>query len=208
MAPAPILGGMMLALATAGLVVNLLVLWLLHGGDKANLNVRGAFLHVLGDLLGSVAAILASLVILATGWTPVDPLLSILVALLVLRGAWRLVAEAGHILLEGAPSGLDVRTIGPDLVNNVPGVVDIHHVHAWSLTPAKSLLTLHARLAALEPAEPARSAIKARLRDRFGVDHATVEIEHQPCPDGEVCPTPAHDDHRHGEAADLPPPGA
>src|SRR3954463_5576422 len=144
--PGPVLGGAMLAIAALGLLANAAVFAILHGGDRENLNVRGAILHVLGDMLGSVGAILAAGIILLTGWTPADPILSVLVSLLVLRAAWRIVAEASHILLEGAPAGLDVRTIGPDLVENVPGVADVHHVHAWSLTQKKPLVTLHARL--------------------------------------------------------------
>jgi cobalt-zinc-cadmium efflux system protein len=192
-APGEVLGGPMLAVAAAGLLVNVGAFAILHGGDRESLNVRGAVLHVMGDLLGSVAAIAAALVILATGWTPVDPLLSVLVGLLILRSAWRLVAEAGHILLEGAPAGLDVGAIGPDLVANVPGVAEVHHVHAWSLTEKRPLVTLHARLGT-PPHEgvegSARAAVKARLRERFGIGHATVEIERHDeadCADGRGC---------------------
>jgi cobalt-zinc-cadmium efflux system protein len=180
LSPGEVLGGPMLAVAVAGLLVNLGAFAILHGGDRESLNVRGAVLHVLGDLLGSAAAIAAALVILATGWTPVDPLLSALVGLLILRSAWRLVAEAGHILLEGAPAGLDVGEIGPDLVANVPGVAEVHHVHAWSLTERRPLVTLHARLDAPPQAGAegrTRAAVKERLRERFGIGHATVEIE-------------------------------
>src|SRR4051794_9209094 len=182
--PEPVLGGAMLAIAGLGLLVNAAVFAIPHGGDRENLNVRGAILHVLGDMLGSVAAILAAGIILAAGWTPADPILSVLVSLLVLRAAWRIVAEAGHILLEGAPAGLDVRTIGPDLVENVPGVADIHHVHAWSLTQKKPLVTLHARLEEPHGSQATLTAIKARLRERFGIGHATVEMEQDGCADG------------------------
>ena len=95
---------------------------LLQGADRDNLNIRGAAIHVLGDLLGSVAALAAGAVILFTGWTPIDPLLSILVALIIVKSGWQVVADAGHILLEGAPGELDTRAIGPDLVANVAGV--------------------------------------------------------------------------------------
>jgi cobalt-zinc-cadmium efflux system protein len=192
--PGEVLGGPMLAVAAAGLLVNLAAFAILHGGDRASLNLRGAVLHVLGDLLGSAAAIVAALVVLATGWTPVDPLLSVLVGLLVLRSAWRLVAESGHILLEGAPAGLDVGAIGPDLVAHVPGVAEVHHVHAWSLTEKRPLVTLHARMEG-PPHDGGgegrtRAAVKARLRERFGIGHATVEIERHDdadCGDGRGC---------------------
>ena len=179
-APAEVLGGPMLAVAVAGLVVNIAAFLVLHGADRDSLNVRGAMLHVLGDLLGSAAAIVAALVILWTGWTPIDPLLSVLVAVLILRSAWFLVGESGHILLEAAPKGLDVRALKDDLVAAIPGVEDVHHVHAWSLTEDKRMVTLHARVAeTVGAADAARisAAIKARLRDHYHIDHATVEVE-------------------------------
>jgi cobalt-zinc-cadmium efflux system protein len=109
-------------------------------------------LHVLGDLLGSAAAIAAALVILTTGWTPIDPLLSVLVAILILRSARFLIAESGHILLEAAPRGLDVRELEADLVANVPGVTGVHHIHAWSLSEDKRMATLHVQAADLSDA--------------------------------------------------------
>jgi len=103
LSPSMVMGQTMLIVAAAGLVINIIVFFVLHGGDQENLNMRGAALHVLGDLLGSVAAITAALVILYTGWMPIDPILSIGVALLIFRSAWHLVKRSGHILLEGAP---------------------------------------------------------------------------------------------------------
>jgi cobalt-zinc-cadmium efflux system protein len=184
--PTQVLGGPMLVVAILGLAVNVAAFLVLHGAERENLNVRGAILHVLGDLLGSAAAIVAAVVILWTGWTPIDPLLSVLVACIILRSAWFLVRESGHILLEGAPDHLDVDQISADLVAAVPGVQDVHHVHAWSLTPDRPMLTLHARIADLGDSEHITHAIKARLRERFGVDHVTVQIERVPCV-GEAC---------------------
>ena len=115
-------GGIMVIVAVLGLLVNVAAFFLLRGADRENLNVRGAFIHVLGDLLGSVAALVAGAVILLTGWTPIDPLLSILVAAIIVRSGWQVVADSGHILLEGAPGELDTRAIGPDLVAHVKGV--------------------------------------------------------------------------------------
>lgn len=179
--PGEVLGGPMLAVAVAGLAVNVAAFLVLHGAERENLNVKGAMLHVLGDLLGSAAAIVAAVVILWTGWTPIDPLLSVLVALLILRSAWFLVRESGHILLEAAPRDLDVRAVQADLTAAVPGVVDVHHVHAWSLTEDKRMATLHVRAADGTDAARLSAAVKARLRERFGIAHATVEVE------GEVC---------------------
>jgi cobalt-zinc-cadmium efflux system protein len=181
--PTEVLAGPMLAIAVIGLLVNLLSFRILHGAERDNVNIKGALLHVMGDLLGSVAAIAAALVILWTGWTPIDPLLSALVAILILRGAWFLVRETGHILLEGAPANLDVRALRADLMAAVPGVEDIHHVHAWSLTQDKPMVTLHARIADVQGGDRIASAIKAVLQKRYGVDHATVDIECDACAD-------------------------
>ena len=180
-----ILGGVMIWVALAGLIINIGVFRLLSGGDSHDLNIRAATLHVIGDLLGSVAALAAGAVIYLTGWTPIDPLLSVLVALIILRSAWKVVAETGHILLEGTPAGIDNRAIAADLVGAVPGVLDVHHVHAWSITEARAMLTLHARVADAAAPEEMAAAIKRRLSERFSISHATVEIEHEACADGQ-----------------------
>ena len=181
--PVQVLGGPMLLIASLGLVVNIAAYFALHGADRDNLNVRGAMLHVLGDMAGSAAAILAALIIIWTGWTPVDVLLSMLVAVLILRSAWGVVAESGRILIEAAPKGLDVRALARDLEANVPGVENVHHVHAWSLTEARPMVTLHAKIGDEREAYRIVAGVKQRLRLRFGVVHATVEIECEECAD-------------------------
>jgi cobalt-zinc-cadmium efflux system protein len=181
--PQPVAGGIMMVVGAAGLVVNLFAFGLLHGADRENLNVKSAAIHVLGDLLGSVAALAAGAVILLTGWTPIDPLLSILVAVIVLRSGWKVVEASGHILLEGAPHELDTRHIEPDLVANVPGVISVHHVHVWSITQERQMVTLHACVDEGLEGDRMVQAIKERLHTRFGLDHATVEIEHGLCAD-------------------------
>jgi len=181
--PVQVLGGPMLVIASLGLIVNVAAYFALHGADRDNLNIRGAMLHVLGDMAGSAAAILAALIIIWTGWTPIDALLSMLVALLILRSAWGVVAESGRILIEAAPKGLDVRTLARDLEANVPGVENVHHVHAWSLTEARPMVTLHAKIGDQQEAYRIVAAVKQRLRLRFGVVHATVEIECEECAD-------------------------
>jgi cobalt-zinc-cadmium efflux system protein len=184
--PHPVAGGIMVVVAMLGLLVNIAAFALLHGADRENLNVRGATVHVLGDLLGSVAALVAGAVIVFTGWTPIDPLLSVLVALIILRSGWKVVAESGHILLEGAPAELDTRRIGPDLVANVPGVVGVHHVHVWSITQERRMVTLHACVDKGLSGDRMVKAIKERLHSKFGLDHATIEIEHGVCADAKA----------------------
>ena len=195
----------MMAVAVAGLVVNIGVFLVLHGADRENLNIRGAVLHVLGDLLGSVAAIIAAIVILWTGWTPIDPILSVLVSVIILVSAWRLVRDAGHVLLEGTPGDVDITKVEPHLVATVPGLREIHHVHAWSITPERTVATLHACIAEAADGTSVVRAIKTELRQRFAIHHATVEIEHG------ICADDGHD--HHGEAAasapcHAPAPGA
>lgn len=185
--PVEVLGGAMLAVAALGLLVNAGAFALLHGGSRGNLNIRGALLHVAGDMLGSVAAILAAGVILWTGWTPIDPILSVLVALLILRSAWALASEAWHILMEGTPEGVDARALAADLAAGVPGVLEVSHVHLWSLTPDRPLVTLDARIAPGADHEVVLQALRARLAGTHGLPHATIEVSQRP-EDPQPCP--------------------
>ncbi|WP_044436642.1 cation diffusion facilitator family transporter [Skermanella aerolata] len=178
--PVEVLGGQMLIVATLGLLVNIAAFWILHRGGAENLNVRGATLHVLGDMLGSVGAIAAALIILWTGWTPIDPILSVVVVLLILRGAWRVTKESGHILLEGAPYGIDATRIDAAL-KDVPGVTDVHHIHAWSLTNERQMVTLHAVIDESADQNGTVVAINNVLHARFGIDHVTVQVERGVC---------------------------
>ncbi|MBB3996495.1 cation diffusion facilitator family transporter [Aureimonas pseudogalii] len=207
--PVEVLGGTMLAVALGGLLVNVVAFFVLHGGDREDLNMRGALLHVMGDLLGSVAAIVASLVILWTGWTPIDPILSVFVCLLILGNAYRLIRESGHILLEGAPADVEAGTIESRLAG-ISGLAGIHHVHVWMLTPKRRAATLHASLHDEADGTAVVRAIKSELRASFAIVHATVEVERV----GDCADASAHDDHDH--AADAargsaclhsPPPG-
>lgn len=181
--PLEILGGLMLAVAGVGLAVNLIAFAILHGGNRENLNVRGALLHVLGDLLGSLAAIVAAIVIIVTDWTPIDPILSIAVALLILRSALALVRQSAHVLLEGTPSEFDVSRLKTELVKRVPEVDDVHHVHVWTLASGKLVMTLHAHVRADVYGEHVLRTIVSLCREHFGVDHVTVQIEHGRCAD-------------------------
>lgn len=180
---AHVVGGIMVVIGMAGLLVNVVAFLLLRGADRENLNVRGAAVHILGDLLGSVAALIAGGVILATGWTPIDPLLSIVVALIILRSGWFVVTESAHILLEGAPQELDTRDIAPDLVANVAGVKDVHHIHVWSITQSRRMATLHAVINDATQIDDAVMGVKSRLKEKFNLDHATVEVECRRCTD-------------------------
>lgn len=182
--PRDVLGETMLLIAAIGLVVNLISFIVLHTGDRENLNIRGAALHVAGDLLGSVAAIVAAIVIIYTGWTPIDPILSLAVAGLILKSAWALVKRSGHVLLEGAPDWLNVEVMQEHIVDAVPSVSGIHHVHVWGLTPQQLMLTMHVSLG--EPVSSQSELIrrvKAVLKKEYGIGHSTIEVEVDGCAD-------------------------
>lgn len=178
--PLQVQGGVVMLIAALGLAVNLIAFAILSGGEQ-NLNVRGALAHVLGDLLGSVAALVAGALIWWKGWMVADPLLSVFVALLMLRTGWSVARQSAHVLLEGAPEGLDESAIVAAVENGVPAVASVHHVHAWSLSDEKPVVTLHATLQADAGRDAALLAIQAVLEKRFGIQHSTIQIEESPC---------------------------
>ena len=190
--PQDVIGATMLIVASAGLVVNIVAFAILHTGDRANLNIRGAALHVAGDLLGSVAAIVAAIVIIHTGWMAIDPLLSVAVALLILKSAWALLRHSGHVLLEGAPDWLDVADMQAQLMAALPSVAGIHHVHVWGLTPEDLMLTMHVRLSE-SPGNPTDviREVKAVLKQQYGIAHSTIEIEFDDCADHSGASSPS-----------------
>ena len=181
--PQPVLGGPMLAVALAGLAVNVIAFFVLRHADHDDLNLRAALLHVVGDILGSIAAIAAAAVILATGWTPIDPLLSVLITLLILRVALDLVKRSAHILMEGAPEGFIEEELKADLLREVPGVAGVHHVHAWVLSSERTVATLHLLVQPGADATATVEAVKRRLREHHGIGHSTVQVEAGECPD-------------------------
>ena len=183
MDPGEILAGTMLTVAIGGLLVNLVAFRILHGGNQGDLNIQGAALHVLGDLLGSVAAIVAASIIMMTNWTPIDPLLSLFVAALVLRSAWILLKKSGHILLEGTPDTIEKQQLIARVTEAIDGVTGIHHVHIWSLSAEQRLLTLHAELRDGAHQPRVLREIKALLQSEFGVTHSTIEIDIGECAD-------------------------
>jgi len=192
--PVEVIGGIMLVIAGLGLVVNLLAFYILHGAGGKDLNVRAALLHVLGDLLGSVAAISAAVIILGTGWMPIDPILSLFVALLILRSAWMVVKESTHILLEGTPQDIDIEILQTAIIDAIPCVRDVHHVHVWSLTPEHPLLTLHVNVDPDADSTQVLQRIKQVLQDRFQIHHSTIQVEPAHCVDEHTGTTAsAHD---------------
>jgi cation diffusion facilitator family transporter len=178
--PPDVDSGLMLVVAGIGLVVNVMALSVLHQGRDASLNVRGAYLEVLADALGSVAVIAAALVIVATGWTPADTVASLVIGCLVLPRAWRLLAEALDVLLEAAPRGVDLADVRTHILG-VDGVVGVHDLHAWTITSGLPVLSAHVVITeqALEAGHGGRvlDALCACLGDHFDVEHCTFQLE-------------------------------
>ena len=189
----------MLVIAVSGLVVNTGAFFLLHGADHDNLNIRGAMLHVIGDMLASLAAVVAAIVILfKPGWIAVDPILSVVASALILRGAILLVRRSWHVLMEATPEGVNTAEIAETL-ERLDGVADIHHLHAWSLVPGKTLITLHAQVAPGHTHDDVLGRIKQMLAERFHIDHSTIQIEGACADDQDHRDQGKPDGHGHGD---------
>ena len=173
--PVPIRPGILLGVAGAGLVVNLIALRILHAAHDHNLNTRGAYLHIMGDLLGSVAAIVAGGVIWLTGWTPADPILSIGVAVLILIGGWRLVRESTDILLEAVPAGVSMADVERRMLE-VPGVEAVHDLHVWTVTSGMVAMSGHAVVPELERHPAALEGIRSAMQ-ALRIGHVTIQLE-------------------------------
>lgn len=174
-APEPVQGGTVLVVAGIGLCVNLLVAWSLSR-DKESLNTRAALVHVLGDLLGSVAALIAGGVIMLTGWMQIDPILSLLVSLLILKSTIAVLRESFHHLMEGVPDSADYAQIGADLAE-VPGVLSVHDLHVWEMSPGQPALIGHLEIHDLHAWPEILQAVKAMLLQKHGIDHITLQAE-------------------------------
>jgi cobalt-zinc-cadmium efflux system protein len=173
--PQPVIGEAVSVAAAIGLVLNIGVAWLLSRGER-NLNTRAALLHVLGDLLGSVAALLSGIVIAFTGWTPIDPLLSLGIGALIVVSSLRLLREALHGLMEGTPFTLAPEAVGRALAT-VPGVTSVHDLHIWSVASEQTLLSAHLVVRDLRQWEAVLDACHALLAERFAIEHATLQPE-------------------------------
>lgn len=161
--------------AALGLLINIGVAWLLFRGEQ-NLNTRAALLHVMGDLLGSVAALIAGVVIVFTGWTPIDPLLSLVIGALILVSSLRLLRQALHGIMEGVPLHLSLEEIGREMAG-VPGVISVHDLHVWSVTSEDIMLSAHLTVADLGRWEGILAESRKLLHERFGIDHVTLQPE-------------------------------
>jgi cobalt-zinc-cadmium efflux system protein len=177
--PVEVEGGLVLAVALIGIPVNLAATWTLSQADRRSVNVEGAFQHVLTDLYAFIATAIAAAVILATGFDRADPIAALVVAALMLRSAYGLLRSSGRIFLEAAPEGVDPDEIGMALAG-APTVVSVHDLHVWEVTSGFPALSAHVVVGADEDCHATRARLEELLRDRFGIDHSTLQVEHEP----------------------------
>lgn len=180
-APAEVATGGMLLVAVLGLLVNLVSMRLLKAGAGESLNVRGAYLEVWSDMLGSLGVIVGALAIRFTGWTVIDPIVAVLIGLWVLPRTWMLLKQAGHVLMQGVPDGLDLDAVRQAMLAT-PGVSGVHDLHAWALGSRQAILTAHVVLVDESvDAHGTRIAITQLLESRFKIEHATLQLESDAC---------------------------
>lgn len=176
--PAPVQGALLLAVAGLGLAANLVCAAMLHRQHRHSLNVRGAYLHVVGDALGSVGALTAGAIVVGTGWVAADPLISLLISLLILASAWRLVKESTDVLLEAAPAHIALKDVHDRMVS-IPGVTSVHDLHVWTVT--SGVIAMSGHLVVQNPADnqSVLELVQRRLGD-LGIGHVTVQMERDP----------------------------
>lgn len=174
-APEPVKGALVIVVAAVGMVINLAVAWVLSH-DKESLNARAALVHVMGDLLGSIAALVAGAVIATTGWMRIDPLLSVLVALLILKSTAGILRDSYHFLMESVPRHIDYLKVGADLAA-MPGVLSVHDLHVWDMSPGQPALIGHLEIRDLGEWPDVLRRVKEMLLSRHGIDHVTLQPE-------------------------------
>jgi cobalt-zinc-cadmium efflux system protein len=174
--PPVIRSGPMIIVASGGLIINLVCAWILHARHEVDLNMRGAWLHVMGDALGSVAAILAGVCMSLFGWYSADAVFSVLISLLIIWGSVRLIRESTNVLLEGTPAHINLAAV-EDAILDTTGVADVHDLHVWTITSGRDALSAHVIHATSISQTDLLRELRAKLHDRFGVDHLTIQME-------------------------------
>jgi cobalt-zinc-cadmium efflux system protein len=175
--PPDVLAGWVAVVAVVGLAVNLAAAVILHRGGHDTLNMRAALRHVLADAIGSAGVLVAAFVILLTGWRYADPLAGIAIAALILASSWGIIRDSVHILLEGAPRGMDTRGLGRRLAE-VPGVVEVHDLHVWTITSGFPALSAHVLVEPEEDCHARRRELEEILLDEYGIEHTTLQVDH------------------------------
>jgi cobalt-zinc-cadmium efflux system protein len=196
--PQPVGGTLMLIVALIGLAANVIGALFLFKHSHANLNIRGAYLHIVGDALSSVGVVIGGIVILYTGWYLIDPILSIMISLVIIYGSWSLVRESVNILLESVPSHINIETVALELAK-VKGVREAYHIHVWTITSGVYALSAHV-LIDDQPVSGCRNIvdeIKDLLSDKFNVLHSTIQLECDKCELGQMCSLPSRANGNH-----------
>ncbi len=175
-APQDVKGFQMTAVAVGGLIVNIIAAFLLHGGHEHDLNMRGAWLHVMGDLLGSVAAIIAGVAILAFGWVWADAASSVLISLIIIFSAWNLIKESVNVLLEGTPAHINLTAVEQTILQT-ENVENVHDLHVWTITSGMEALSVHVVHQENALQSELLQNIKTKLHNEFGIDHLTIQME-------------------------------
>jgi cobalt-zinc-cadmium efflux system protein len=168
--------GPMIAVAAGGLAINLICAWILHGRNEVDLNIRGAWMHVMGDALGSVAAILAGVCMAVFGWYEADAVFSVVISLLIIWGSVRLIRESTNVLLEGTPAHINLAAVEDEILATA-GVSDVHDLHVWTITSGREALSAHVIHSETISQAALLRELRAKLHDRFGVDHLTIQME-------------------------------
>jgi cobalt-zinc-cadmium efflux system protein len=197
--PEPVQETIMIVVATLGLVLNGGIMLALRGASRSDINIRSAFVHMLGDAVGSIAIIVGAVAIRFTGWTQIDPLLSIAMAALIVWTAWDIIRESLNILLEGLPRGIKLNDVA-EAMGAVEGVMGVHDLHIWSLGSQTHALSCHVKIEDVPPSasDAILQRLNALLETRYGISHTTVQFEHESCAISETgCAIPVHHDHHH-----------
>ncbi len=176
LSPPVVRSGLMMIVAAGGLAVNLYCAWILHGHHEVDLNIHGAWLHIIGDALGSIAALIAGALMALYGWYAADPLFSILICILIIWSSWVLIHESTNVLLEGTPAHINLASV-EDAILQTKGVDDVHDLHVWTITSGREALSAHVIHSASTSQSELLRELRTKLQDRFGVDHLTIQME-------------------------------
>jgi cobalt-zinc-cadmium efflux system protein len=193
MHPQPVQGGLMLGVAVVGFVANVIGALFLFKHSHSSLNIRGAYLHILGDALSSIGVVIGGIIIIYTGWYPIDPILSILISLVIIYGAWSLLRESTDILLEAVPAHIDIDTVAAEM-KKLPGVREAYHIHVWAITSGVYSLSADVLIddQLVSGSKDIIEDIREMLASKFDIRHSTIQLECERCENGIWCSLPAH----------------
>ncbi|HEY6010702.1 MAG TPA: cation diffusion facilitator family transporter [Nitrospirota bacterium] len=191
--PQPVQGRLMLVIAIIGLVANIIGAFFLHKHSHASLNIRGAYLHIVGDALSSLGVVIGGIIILYTGWYLIDPILSVMISLVIIFGAWKLVAESVNILLESAPAHIDIDRVAAE-IEELKGVREAYHIHLWTITSGVYALSAHVVIddQLVSSSRELHDRIRALLSEKFKILHSTIQLECEKCDLSPMCSLPGN----------------